>query len=51
MICEYCNIREATHFCSGCGHWVCSNVRCNAAAIATATKRAAVAVRDVLIQR
>lgn len=41
MICDYCKNRPATHFCSGCGHWVCSSPLClfKAAAAAIAGKR------------
>lgn len=38
-ICEYCGTRQATHFCSGCGHWVCSWPTCMARASAAAIKR------------
>lgn len=27
-VCEYCQVRNATHFCSGCGKWVCDDARC-----------------------
>lgn len=32
MLCEYCFKRAATHFCTGCGHWVCDDKLCNARA-------------------
>jgi hypothetical protein len=31
--CAYCD-NFATHFCNGCGNWVCNSPKCNAKAVA-----------------
>jgi hypothetical protein len=39
QLCEYCHTRNATHFCTGCRKWVCSNAVCLARATAAAGRR------------
>lgn len=39
MLCEYCGFRQATHFCSGCGKWVCNDLWCNTQAALHAANR------------
>lgn len=41
--CYYCG-EVATHFCFGCGHWLCNSAHCNAQAAAGAVKAAGQAV-------
>ncbi len=36
--CHYCG-GQATHFCSGCGHYICLSAKCNIQAAADAGKR------------
>jgi hypothetical protein len=47
IICEYCNVRPATHFCDGCKHWVCNSAACLLKASIAAAQRAGVAVAGV----
>jgi hypothetical protein len=35
-LCEYCQTREATHFCEACKHWVCDSFVCRAKGAAVA---------------
>lgn len=36
--CFYCG-QPATHFCSGCGHYICLSAKCNFQATADAARR------------
>jgi hypothetical protein len=47
MICEYCQVRQATHYCSTCKHWLCDSPACKAAAAKAAVMRPIKAVARV----
>ena len=47
QICEYCHLVRATHFCSGCGRWVCGGLVCNAKATGAAIKKGAAALQQL----
>lgn len=38
-ICEYCRVNLATHFCTGCKHWVCNSAACMLKASLEAARR------------
>jgi hypothetical protein len=40
--CFYCG-EVATHFCYGCGHWLCNSAHCNARAAGEAARKAGAA--------
>lgn len=40
-LCEWNCGRIATHFCSGCGKWICSSPGCLAKSTAAAVRKAA----------
>lgn len=46
MKCAYCLVNEATHYCLGCGQYVCASATCNVAAAKAAAARGMLALKN-----
>jgi len=46
--CEYCGLRDSTHFCYGCQKWVCNSATCNILAVVETGRLAAAAIGSEL---